>query len=258
MAPGKTQTVEKAYKAQRASAACMVRTVQGKDKKGYSMSIQINLESAIHELVGEFLREPYQFFTEADAVARFRQLLETDSMINQTIESKDGFQISTIHEEFPTFFRFDDANPFSRLEADSGASRGHYDIVIVEPDFIRAHTAETVKNRNISSIRDTGIQPFKAVIEFKLDDKGWSSGTSKGVLAEIGKLILSKNEAELRYFVVLMRYTASTNRRWDEYWPTVLEAASAKVGVNSIFATHWISKEKAPHVQSFGDWLSPT
>lgn len=222
------------------------------------MSIQIKLESAIHELIDEFLQEPYRFFTEADAVAGFRQILEADSDINQKAETKDGFQISTIHQEFPTFFRFNDDNPFARLEDDSGASRGHYDIVILEPDFIRAHTAETVKNRNISSLRDKAIRPIKAVIEFKLDDKGWSSGRTKGVIAEIGKLVLSKNEAGLRYFVVLMRYTASTSRRWDQYWPTVLAAASEKVGVNSIFATHWISKEKAPHVQSFGDWLSPT
>lgn len=220
------------------------------------MNIQSNLERAIHDLVAEFLGEPYRFFTEADAVARFRQILETDPTIDQKVRSKNDFQISTIHQEYPTFFRFEDTNPVARLDPDSRAKRGHYDIVVLDPEFIKAHTAETVKNRNISNLRDANIRPFEAVIEFKLDDRGWSNGKTKGVIAEMGKLILSREEVDLRYFVVLMRYSVSTDKRWNKYWPVVMEAATEKFEIRSVFATHWMITNQTPQVQSFGDWLS--
>jgi hypothetical protein len=41
------------------------------------MIIQTLLETAIHKLVQEFTQARYRFFTEADAVARFHQLLES-------------------------------------------------------------------------------------------------------------------------------------------------------------------------------------
>lgn len=220
------------------------------------MITQSNLECAIHNLVAEFLQEPYRFFTEADAVARFHQILESDPIINQKVQTKDGFQTSIIHQEYPTFFRFDDSNPVARLDASSKAKRGHYDIVILNPYFLTTHTAETVKNRDIMSIRDQNIQPFKAVVEFKLDDRGWSNGKTKGVIAELGKLFLSGEEADLRYFVVLMRYTASTENRWNKYWPDVMKAATERFELRSIFATHRILTKQTPDVQSFGDWLS--
>src|SRR5262245_43145701 len=131
------------------------------------MDIQTNLENAIHCLVDEFLQAPYRYFTEADAVARFHQILENDPVINRIEGTKYGFQTSLIHQEFPTYFRFDDSNPTVRLEASTGASRGHYDVAILNPEFVRSHDAETVKNRNIKSVRDTNIRPLQAVIEFK-------------------------------------------------------------------------------------------
>jgi hypothetical protein len=35
------------------------------------------------------------------------------------------------------------------------------------------------------------------------------AGKRKGTIADLGKLVLSCEEVELRYFIVLMRYTAS-------------------------------------------------
>jgi hypothetical protein len=203
--------------------------------------------------VSEFLQQPYCFFTEADAVARFHQILEANPLFGQKTKTLDGVLTPLVHQEYPTFFRFDDKNPIARL--DSGASRGHYDIVILNSEFVRTHAAETVKNRNIASLRDETILPFKAVVEFKLDDRGWSNGKKKGAIAELGKLILSREEVELRYFVVLMRYMASTENRWNKYWPEIMQAAE-NLEIKSVFATHRISTKERPHVRSFGDWLS--
>ncbi len=220
------------------------------------MDIQLHLERAIHQLVDEFLGEPYRFFTEADAVSRFHQLLDADPLFNPRVKSKDGVSLSLIHQEYPTFFRFDDAQPAARLEAASKARRGQYDIAILAPEFIRKHPVETIKNRDIANERAKHIQPLQAVIEFKLDDRGWSSGKTKSAATELGKLILSAEEANLRYFVGLMRYTAPTESRWNKYWPEVTQAAMAGMEIRSVFATYRTQQPQSPHVQSFGEWVA--
>lgn len=229
------------------------------------MDIQVNLERAIHKLVDEFLGEPYRFFTETEAVSRFHQLLEADPLLNQKAKSKDGFSLSLIHQEYPTFFRFDESQmldvrravpPSARSDVPTGTRRGHYDIVVLTPEFVRNHNAETVRNRDIALERVQRIQPFQAVVEFKLDDRGWSSGKSHGAISEMGKLILSRDESELRYFVGLMRYTAPTENRWNKYWPEVTQAAMDHMEIRSLFATYRMLAVPSPHVQSFGDWVS--
>ncbi len=219
------------------------------------MNIQANVENAIHMLVKEFIDEPYRFFTEADAVARFHQILESDPLINKIVKTKDEFPTPIIHQEFPTFFRFRDAEPLAILDPNSKARRGHYDIVILNPDFVKAHSAETVKNRSIKNIRDKNILPFKAVIEFKLDDRGWSNGKSKGAIAEMDKLIRSQDEADLRYFVSLMRYSVPAEKRWTKYWPEVEKASEERLVIRSVFATYRTLIKQTPHVKSFGGWL---
>lgn len=220
------------------------------------MDIQSNLEAALCQLVTEFIDDPYRYFTEADAVSRFHEILETIPVFNKRVETKDGFQISLIHQEYPTFFRFDDKNPVARLDNDPKARRGHYDIVILNEEFIRTHQAETVKNRDITSLRDKGVLPIKAVVEFKLDDRGWSSGKTKGAIAEMDKLVLSKQEIELQYFVVLMRYTAKTIARWEKYWNQIEKASTKRNEIGSIYITHWMSINRKFKINSFGKWLS--
>jgi hypothetical protein len=216
------------------------------------MIIQTLLETAIHKLVQEFLQAPYRFFTEADAVVRFHQMLENPAL--GQVQTRDGYKVSLVHREYPTFFRFADDNPVARLDDDSRASRGHYDTVILNPEFVAAHHAETVKNRDIRNMGDERIVPFEAVIEFKLDDKGWSKGRARGTIAELGKLDLT-TQSRLRYFVLLMRYNAPNLHRWNEYWPTVSQVAVRKAKIGSIFAVHWLTVDRQPEVYHFGRWL---
>ncbi len=121
------------------------------------MTIQPALEKAIHKLVNEFLKEPYKFFTEADAVARFHQILDNNTTFNRKAETTDGDEVSLFHREYPTFFRFSGSNPAKRLGPP--ASRGHYDTAILNPEFVIAHSSETVANRNIGSSRRKSIMP---------------------------------------------------------------------------------------------------
>jgi hypothetical protein len=216
------------------------------------MMIQTLLETAIHKLVQEFTQAPYRFFTEADAVAHFHQLLESPTL--GQVRTRDGYEVSLVHREYPTFFRFEDDNPVARLDDDSRASRGHYDTVILNPEFVAAHRAETVKNRDIKNMGNESIVPLEAVIEFKLDDKGWSKGRASGTKAELGKLDLT-TQSRLKYFVLLMRYNAPNMYRWNEYWPTVSQIAAEKAEIGSIFAIYWLTADRQAEIYHFGHWL---
>ena len=106
------------------------------------MTIQSILENAIHKLVNEFLQAPYVFFTEADAVVRFHQILDADPVIGRRVQTSDGFETNLVHREYPTFFRFSGKEPTARLGLP--ASRGHYDTVILNSAFVATHPAAKV------------------------------------------------------------------------------------------------------------------
>jgi len=218
------------------------------------MSIQAPLEDAIRSLVDEFVQEPYVFFTEADAVVRFHQLLIRHPSLSRRVSTKDGHEVSLLHREYPTFFRFDDRNPTARLGPP--ARRGHYDTVLLNPDFAAAHPVETVLNRSIDAPREPDIVPFQAVVEFKLHTRGWSKGRSEAIVRELGKLHLSAEDAPLRYLVVLQRYLEPRLNRWEKYWPQVVNAADASKDVGSIFAICWINLGREAEVHRFGRWLT--
>lgn len=218
------------------------------------MDIQISVERAIHRLVDEFLDEPYRFFSEADAVARFHHLLEADDLLNVRVKSRDGFPLSMIHQGYPTFFHFDEGQPSPGGRNADQIRRGKYDLVILAPTFVRGHKAETVRDPEQAGERVRNIQPFQAVIELRLDDRQWNSGKAEGAALELGKLILSREDADLRYFVGLMRYSAPSEDRWNKYWPDVTQAAMDSMEINSLFATYRTQQPESPHVQSFGDW----
>jgi len=218
------------------------------------MSVQLLLESTIHSLVSEFQQEPYIFFTEADAVARFHQLLAGNPDFNRYVRTEDGHEVGLVHREYPTFFRFDDRNPTERLE--SRGRRGHYDTVVLNPDFVAAHPVETVLNRNIKAVRDPAIVPLRAVVEFKLHTGGWSKKRSEGVTSELGKLQLSDKEAPLCYLLLLMRYRETRMYRWDTYWPRVCDAADTMENIGSVFAVYWVNLDREPEIHWFGRWLN--
>jgi len=217
------------------------------------MNIQSIVENAINDLVGEFLQNPFAFFTEADAVSRFHQLLVENPTLNQNVRTSDGYEVSLVHREYPTFFRFSDEDATERLPPP--AKRGHYDTVILNPEFVKAYPATTVTNRSFKDEGGVSVTPFQAIVEFKLDNQGWSAGRTLGAITELRKLNLS-TEAPFRYFVVFMRYTSPKMTRWNKYWHEIKQVAETYSEIGSVFAIHWLSSiKKGENVFQFGRWL---
>ena len=214
--------------------------------------LQAQIEVAIMQLSKEFLDDPYRYFTEADAVSRCRQLLELNDELGRDYATEDGYKIRLIHQEYPTFIRHKREIP--SVTTPTGR-RGHYDLVILNPDFIEAHQSETITNRLLKHAAPDPKGSIAAVIEFKLSYRGWSKGAYRNATIDLQKLAASKSD--LTYAVMLMRYHAPSMRRWDIYWPQICEEVAKPdvSNVRSLYTVHWLSKQtKEPNTYLFGQW----
>jgi len=111
---------------------------------------------AINKTINKFRENPYYFFTESDIHSYFYCALYSSKHEALT---KDEKQMYCIHREYPTNFRYNKKelldNTISEpceLEGTSG-SRGHYDIAVLDPDFIKSvNTEKDIVNKNISLV----------------------------------------------------------------------------------------------------------
>ncbi len=128
--------------------------------------------------------------------------------------------------------------------------------MVLNPDFIEAHDATVVTNRSIKTepLRKKDIQPFYAVIEFKLNNKSLDSGRTKSAINELGKLKLS-NESPLCYLVVFQRYRRRNLNSWKKYWPLLSNKLSSATNIRSIIVVKWLGVDVEQEIYSFGNWV---
>lgn len=88
------------------------------------------IEDCIDELALEFIRRPFNFYTETDMHLQLYTILKS-KFVFQYVTS-EGEQLNLIHTEFPTFsrYRVDDQHFF---HLDPSGVRGAYDLVIWDP-----------------------------------------------------------------------------------------------------------------------------
>jgi len=111
---------------------------------------------AINRTINKFREHPYYFFTESDIHSYFYHALYSTKHEVSTIDKK---RIYCIHREYPTNFRYkkkellDDtiSKPYD-LE-DKLGSRGHYDMAVLDPDFIKnVNSEKDITNKNVSLV----------------------------------------------------------------------------------------------------------
>ncbi len=110
------------------------------------------VDKSIEVLRDEFQRHPTLFFTENDLVCYFYSILQKKVPF---CNDKDDHKHTLIHMEYPTPFRCDMSNNKFELKDDDVRTengrkykRGHYDIVILNPDFIKQYSYEVIKAQN--------------------------------------------------------------------------------------------------------------
>lgn len=116
----------------------------------------------INELQAIFRKYPQQYFSEHDIHSVLYHL--TQKQLKQHGETSqttlDGYKTSLVHHEYPTPFRCDmQGYKFRRTGEEERTpkgglyKRGHYDLVILNPDFVKNNTLNIVCGKNYKKLR---------------------------------------------------------------------------------------------------------
>ena len=178
----------------------------------FEVDIPGAVEHALETLEDEFRNEPTLFFTEHDLVSKAYQLIQQE-LGEAKVCGADGKIHYLVHHEYPTPFRCDMSgkgfvikDEIDRTPRGSKYQRGHYDLVIFNPDYLKRCEYELAKGQNykklklkLSEIIDaTGAAAIVVGIEFMFNRDNFSSVSSienwwAGVMQDYQKLLASKS-----------------------------------------------------------------
>lgn len=194
------------------------------------------VDKSINEICNEFQSHSTLFFTENDLVCYFYSILQ-QRLSNSNVYDKDGHKHSLIHMEYPTPFRcnmrenkFELKKDEERTENGIKYRRGHYDIVVLNPDFIKQHSYEVIKAQNYELYKEqvlSKIDSFKPVILYGLefmyrrDPLKLSKGEDKEravdefaakIIQDTEKLLVSKNQSEFMKHVKMLTFVKGSSK----------------------------------------------
>lgn len=194
------------------------------------------IDDSIEVLCSEFRSHSTLFFTENDIVCYFYSILQQKLPISKTLD-KDGYEHFLIHREYPTPFRCDMGKNKFELKDDEARTkkggkyqRGHYDIVVLNPDFIGQHSYEVIKAQNYELYKDqvlSKIDSYSPVILYGLEfmysrdplkysrgevkEKGIDEFIAK-VIQDADKLLASKNMGGFMEQVKMLTFVKGSSK----------------------------------------------
>lgn len=117
------------------------------------------VDQSIEELCKEFRTRPTLFYTEHDMVSFFYTILQRNLSM-ATARDRDAREHLLVHLEYPTPFRCDIGGDRFAIKGDDERTphgglyrRGHYDVVVLNPDFIKEHPYELIKAQDYGSYK---------------------------------------------------------------------------------------------------------
>jgi len=119
-------------------------------------------KKAIDELQRTFRSCPHCFFSEHDIHSSLYNIIKKElkqlGIDSQT--TRDGYTTSLVHHEYPTPFRCDMRKYLFQVKSDNEPTlkgglykRGHYDLVIFNPEFIKNHKLDVVCGKNYQKLQ---------------------------------------------------------------------------------------------------------
>jgi len=128
------------------------------------MNIEL-IHSTIKTIINQFKRKPCNFFNEYDFHQYCFHAFYLQKEFTKQYMTKDGKKTNVLHPEYSTLERFK-RKPWGRV--DPKGVRARYDMVILNPEFIKINDFETVRCRDIRKIsKDTKVNNILAALEFK-------------------------------------------------------------------------------------------
>jgi hypothetical protein len=156
-----------------------------------------------------------------------------------------------IHREYPTSFRYKKTEMV--LDEKEGG-RGHYDLVVLNPDFVNAHRIEEVMAQNYKKSRRETPYHLLAAIEFKLITRPLGKNLVEEIHRDFQKLswALEKKQTKQAYMIIFNR-AREEKRFWEELLP---EMAKQNPRVKGIYIESIIKKKKNYNIVYLNNWKS--
>jgi hypothetical protein len=117
----------------------------------------VNSENALTALAKAFQETPRRFFTEHDLHSHLYQIVEAELRKTGQLfcETLDKQTVSLVHHEYPTPFRCDMikhdfvvADETKKTEKGGLFRRSHFDLVVLNPDFVKSNDLIVVAGKN--------------------------------------------------------------------------------------------------------------
>ena len=153
------------------------------------------IEATIKTLKNQFKRKPYNFFNEHEFHQYTYHTFYSKKEFSKQYTTLDGKKTNILKPEYPSIKRFSRKN-LEVLKA--GGARAHYDMAILNPEFIQSHEYRTVTNKRFEHSH-RGNDNLIAAMEFKYVTKH-SKNFHHEVAYDLLKLSVA-DEALLKYFL---------------------------------------------------------
>lgn len=149
----------------------------GTDKELIELKLANDWKSAkntvIDRLIRTFGQHPNHFFTEHDIHSVLYSIAREELQLNGVLTAKtsDRYEVALVHHEYPTPFRCDMRNYGFRRAGDEERTpkggfyrRGHYDLVILNPEFVENTEVEVVYGKDYqrfaSAMHNVTVEPL--------------------------------------------------------------------------------------------------
>lgn len=211
------------------------------------------LERCMNSLGEKFIKWPYNFFTESDAHSflyyyMFRSAHRSLKIQYSTIDK--SVKTVLVHREYPTSFRYKKKEMI--VSQDGG--RGHYDLAILEPRFVREHSIDTVIGKDFKKTAKSEKHHLLAALEFKFIHSPLNKNLRDEIKRDVIKLhwavTLEPPQSQGAYLLVFNRCRHEQNLITDFYdW-----SESSHPLVKMLYVESVIADKKYKKVMFRGDW----
>lgn len=120
----------------------------------------------VNRLGDAFQKHANCFFTEHDVHSVLYNIAKEELQLNgiMTEETYDRHRVRLVHHEYPTPFRCDMRGYGFEIKYEKPYRRGHYDLVILNPKFVRNNKLDVVCGKDYqkfrSAMRDVKVEPL--------------------------------------------------------------------------------------------------
>jgi len=112
------------------------------------------VDSSIEKLCNDFRKNPSNYFTENDLVCKFFSFF-TNDIGDYQIKDRNGVPHRIIHMEYPTPFKCSmSGTKFALMANETSYHRGHFDIVILNPEMIEKLSFKEVRSQNYKTVTE--------------------------------------------------------------------------------------------------------